>query len=164
MPYADRERQLAYQRDYMKQLRAQQPKQPRRKHPLTRELPEITPLDLAWLAGLLEGEAWFGRTKRSNGRSGDNYNYRIPIVQVVMTDEDVIRRVGNLTNCGVYGPHNQPGGRHMTFMVSVHGHKALKLMGMLRPLMGERRAAKIGELLTVGVERVPRIAAVKPGS
>jgi hypothetical protein len=152
MPYADREKQLQYQRDYMASRRAAEPKPERKPHPLARPLPEISELDLAWLAGLLEGEGWFGRVKRAGTRYGRFY-YRIPIVQVAMNDEDVVRRIGELTNANVLGPHMQSGGRSPTFMVSIHGGKAVQLMRLLRPNMGRRRGERIDELLTNGTLR-----------
>ncbi len=159
MPYADRERQLEYQREYMKEIRARQPKRPPRKHPFTRDLPEIQPLDLAWLAGLLEGEGWFGWGKRANTHGTGRFFYRVPAIQVVMTDEDVVRRVGTLTNTAVTGPHGlKRSGTLPTFRCGINGHKAMTLMGMLRPLMGARRSQTIGEILAIGVKRVLKAA------
>ena len=53
----------------------------------------MTELDIAWLAGLLEGEGCF----RINTRKRDNgtINY-YPQLILKMTDEDIIKRAGEL--------------------------------------------------------------------
>ena len=114
-------------------------------------------MDVAWLAGLLEGEGWFGHTKRGAGPTS-RFDYYVPVIAVAMNDEDVVRRVGCLINCAVHGPHLKQGGRRPTFRTAVHGHKAEALMEMLLPFLGERRSARVREVLDAGVIRKESVA------
>src|SRR5665213_179839 len=66
--------------------------------------------NLAWMAGLFEGEGYVqGRPrsyKRADGRSFTTIGYRLAIT---MTDEDIIRRFHRLAGVGnVNGPRLSP--------------------------------------------------------
>ena len=98
-------------------------------------------VDLAWLAGLMEGEGSFmkGAPSRPNGIR----------VEVQMTDEDVIRRVAGFFGVTVVATH-----RHLrhpewkpVFSTQAKGSRAAGLMKQLRPLMGNRRRHQIDEAL-----------------
>lgn len=96
----------------------------------------IRPIDLGWLAGLLEGEGYFGL--RTDGR---------PYVQLSMTDCDVVDRVHRILGFGYRGARRLPSGKTAyTWSASAY-EDAVGLMMTLLPLMGERRAAKIIECL-----------------
>jgi len=41
-----------------------------------------------------------------------------------------------------------------SYRKAITGHKALALMNLLRPMMGERRTRAIDEALAIGVEKV----------
>jgi len=101
-----------------------------------------------WLAALIEGE---GCVSLLRGRPGPARNlYRYIVVFVNMTDEDVIRRVQVLAGGHVTPlakkpkPHHKPSWRWR-----VGGPRAVSLVQLLLPLMGQRRAARIREVLTV---------------
>jgi len=103
-------------------------------------------LDLAWLAGLLEGEGSFMlKTKRS-------YNGTIAI-SLQMTDKDIVEKCAAILKTKVYGPYNskqkkkngEP--KKETYLLTVFGTTAASWMMTLYPLMGERRKQKIEELL-----------------
>lgn len=98
--------------------------------------------DLAWLAGLLEGEGCFIANKRSPG---------CPNVRLYMTDRDVVERAATLMGSEVRERKymvNIPS-RQMTYGCSLSGEAAYALMSALLPHMGARRAGKIKELLDV---------------
>lgn len=57
-------------------------------------IPDIDPPDLHWLAGLLEGEGSFF--------PGAPSSPHLPVLQIQMIDEDVMNRVGELMDRGVY--------------------------------------------------------------
>jgi hypothetical protein len=113
-----------------------------------KSLPEISQLDLHWLAGLLEGEGAFQRPPPTKPAT--------PRVSVEMTDPDVLERVARILeahvapltvrNSGVWKP---------SYIVAVHGERAAQLMRQLRPLMGERRQGQIDAALEVR-ERSPQ--------
>lgn len=96
--------------------------------------------ELAWLAGLLEGEGCF---------------YLAPdrkrlAVKVSMSDVDVIKRVGDIFG-GLpprgYEPSNPRDKRDRKTMyeVSLSGHQAAQVMYAVLPYMGMRRSLKIRE-------------------
>lgn len=113
---------------------------------MTVPLRDMTVAELAWLAGLIEGEGAF-----TTNNGGHN-----PRIVMSMTDEDVVRRAHVVSGVGrVGGPYQQKNNRSTTTVwkptwrwdVS-KTEDALDLMELLYPLMGERRQQKIDELLT----------------
>jgi len=109
-------------------------------------------LDIAWLAGLLEGEGsfWF------NGS---------PRVKVAMTDRDIIQRAANLMGTPVHkrnGIHD----RKTIWTTELGGKGAVRIMNRILHLMGRRRTAKITEIKELannlpGQARGTRIGAAK---
>jgi hypothetical protein len=94
--------------------------------------------ELAWLAGLLEGEASF-MLRNGNAK-----------ISVQMTDRDVMERVAVLLDTKVGDYVRKPKGKASylpVFHISVHGIRAIGWMMTLYDLMGERRRAKILEIL-----------------
>ncbi len=96
----------------------------------------MSDLELAWLAGLLEGEGCFSLHRRS------------PEIRLQMTDRDVVERVallfgGRRVTAGK--PRNW--GKQTVFTTSTQGDSAVQIMRAIRPHMGERRGARIDELL-----------------
>ena len=96
---------------------------------------DVTPEELHWIAGLLEGEGSFfpGPPSKPN----------LPIIQIQMTDEDVMRRLGHHLGrtpvaCTPKMEHWRP-----TWKFRVVGRQAVRWMEALRPLMGERRQRQI---------------------
>lgn len=95
--------------------------------------------EIAWLAGLLEGEGCF-RLRRAAGRARGNLD-----VQLNMTDEDVVRRAHAVSRLGTcHGPYQQSGNRKPYWVWKVSGNDdAEALMEALLPWMGARRAEQI---------------------
>lgn len=109
--------------------------------------------EIAWLAGLLEGEGSFLIQRRGNWRSQI-------WVSIQMSDKDVIERALQVfpsTNKLSYRDRTKqkgdPGvGRDFrrwsgAYSTKWAGYQAEELMRLVRPYMGERRGAKIDELL-----------------
>ena len=100
---------------------------------------------LAWLAGLLEGEAYFGQHPTSKQTTA-------PVVELNSVDHDVISRVHRLY-AARYGIavniHIRPP-RHAGYQPQYHlacfGAAARAIMADIAPLMGARRRARIEEL------------------
>src|SRR5688572_1418342 len=104
---------------------------------------DLSPTDVAWLAGLLEGEGSFYLNKNHvNGMV-----YRYPVIVVNMTDRDVIERVASLFGTGVYDLPSYQEGRQPAFRTQITGKRAAALMVDLFPYMGRRRAARITDVL-----------------
>jgi hypothetical protein len=99
--------------------------------------------DLAWLAGLLEGEGCFS----TNGRAA----HRGIRVSINMTDLDVLERVHALAKGvlgGPYYPDEKNHGKKPYWKWTVSRQAdAAGLMMTVYPLMGERRQARIREML-----------------
>lgn len=97
----------------------------------------MTEIEAVWLAGLLEGEGYFGLYR------GDR-----PVVEVKMTDRDVVERVGalfgnpNVVFIPAANERCQP-----QYRARVRGAGAVEIMRRILPHMGQRRTARITELL-----------------
>jgi hypothetical protein len=97
----------------------------------------VTDAELAWVAGLLEGEGSFGKLWGG-------------AVQIVccMTDEDVVRKLQAVTRMGrVNGPYRYTKHKpQWRWTLTVRAHTT-ELMERLLPHMGIRRREEITELL-----------------
>jgi len=99
---------------------------------------ELDELTLHWLAGLLEGEGSFCVGLPSNPGA--------PFIHVNMADEDVIAKLG-----GIFEVHYHVScpkryrekGWRQAFSVRLTGKRAVELMTLLRPLMGQRRQRQL---------------------
>lgn len=115
-------------------------------------LREISSVDLAWLAGLLEGEgAFMVQRVPASARQGARIRIRISLQ---MTDRDVVERVCDITGLGVVRSVKAQKAHHKdTFQWQVSAMKPVTdLMEQLRPLMGERRQGQIRACLAAIVE------------
>ncbi len=108
----------------------------------------MTEVELAWLAGLLEGEGCFYLATRKNQDGTPR-----PLLSVIcsMTDEDVIRRMHDLIGFGNFHTrdrsHENPRYKKSYTWQSSDALLLMPLLHSLLPLMGERRGAKIDELI-----------------
>lgn len=99
----------------------------------------MTAGDAAWLAGLLEGEGWFGE-RRQKGRSPR------PLIALKMTDRDVVERVAVL--CGNRAvSHTVNEDKKDFYTVRIGGQDAVEIMKLVLPWMGERRTETIEMLI-----------------
>jgi len=96
----------------------------------------VKTLDIAWLAGLLEGEGSFYLSRGTN-----------PTITLGMTDEDVVRRVALLMGVDQHVYRQQLGSGKPFFRIAILGSKAHAWMMTLACLMGKRRKEKIFECL-----------------
>lgn len=106
----------------------------------------MTCIELAWVAGLIEGEGTFGAYK-TNVKGG---TYKQFSVAVQMTDLDVLQKLHRITGLGtVIEAKRTKKENHKTCYVWKIGSRpeAKQFMQELLPLMGERRSARITELL-----------------
>ena len=101
--------------------------------------------DIAWLAGLLEGEGYFYSRNAGVDHYGRQYLY--PAITLGMTDEDVVKRAAILfgnVKCSI--AQITKGGKNF-YRCVISGSRAAELMTKLLPYMGIRRSKKIQDIL-----------------
>ena len=109
--------------------------------------------DIIYLAGLLEGEGCFRYESRRVG----------PSIVLGMTDKDVVEKAALLLGSGVVMRKLHPDKLWKPCYISkVHGRAAAGWMMTLYPLLGERRQAKIREVLTKWKLDPPYVRAYRP--
>ncbi len=102
--------------------------------------------DLAWLAGLLEGEGSFLKAPPSSPNC--------PRISLEMTDKDVVERAALLMGSKAVKKINLRNVHwKQTYRVIIKGSRAVKLMRVLYLEMGVRRRSQIDAALETYVER-----------
>jgi hypothetical protein len=99
----------------------------------------MTPLDIAWLAGLFEGEGCISITPKS------------VMLQIGMTDQDIMQRVDSLfpSTSGIRFVQPKDDNRKPMYIWTIRKHDyARQILLTLMPHFGERRKAKAEEALT----------------
>ncbi len=100
--------------------------------------------DVAWLAGLLEGEGCF-----HEGHTGRTLT---PQVEVAMADKDIIERVaqffGGTSVTPKYRQKMNPNWRTQ-YRTLATSKRAVIIMQAILPYMGKRRSAKIRSILAL---------------
>ena len=102
---------------------------------------------ILWLAGLLEGEGCFRFGKWASKGNGCQ-------ITVEMTDEDVIVKAAEVMGTKVYFHKPRRLGCKPTWYTGACGDKAAAIARQILPFMGQRRKAKIEELLKRSVMRM----------
>lgn len=109
----------------------------------------MTEIELAWLAGLLEGEGSFLFASPSQYKAAVSINLQ-------MTDRDVVERAAGLMGGAwrSWKDKRNPAWKE-TYVVHVRGRRAAELMRLLLPHMGKRRTGRILAVLA-SIEHIPR--------
>jgi hypothetical protein len=94
-----------------------------------------TTKDLAWLAGLLEGEGSFTDSRGSVS------------IQVTMTDSDIIERAAAILGVDTRKSWQPKGNRKRVYGCYVLGPRAVGWMMTLYQFFGERRQRRIREII-----------------
>lgn len=96
--------------------------------------------NIAWLAGLLEGEGYFALQK--------NGNYLIPRIQLTMTDKDIVERAAAFIGTTAKAQPPSTPNRKPTWRLTLAKRSILEpLLKELLPYMGKRRQTRIKEML-----------------
>lgn len=138
-------------REYQERKAAQQAERERVGQPVI--VHHINPTDLAWLAGLIEGEGSFSHHVTRRIRQYHDLN-----IKVTMADEDVIRRCLAVSGLGtVRGPYQNrnPAWKPRWIWEVTRRDDAVALMTALRPLMSIRRQVQIDACLAIHEEYPP---------
>ncbi len=99
---------------------------------------EPTEIEVAYIAGLLEGEGTFLRKGFC------------PIIQIGMTDLDVIEEAAKVINIGnrkIYIENDKRPNHKLKYAFCLAGRDALKWMKLIRPYMRSRRGKEIDEII-----------------
>lgn len=110
----------------------------------------MTPTELAWLSGYLEGEGCF-------------HFPETPCIQVGATDEDVVTKAASLMGTKIYRREARKPGWKPCYLAVVRGDAARELMVAILPFMGSRRSAKIREVLNLAACRPGRACGERSG-
>lgn len=113
---------------------------------------KLTELELAWLAGLLEGEGSFSKSPPSD---------RVrPRISLEMTDEDIVIRAAKMFGViYIYRTRRRLKSNHkQSYKIIFRGQRAVRLMRCLYPMMGERRKLQIDSALATYVEKPAAVA------
>ena len=94
----------------------------------------IEPTEIAWLAGLLEGEGYFG------------FQDNNPCLSVQMVDEDTIRKIAGIFDANYQG-YDREGVAQRIYNVSITGRKAVEIMTLVLPYMSMRRTSRIQNIV-----------------
>lgn len=94
----------------------------------------MRPMQIAWLAGLLEGEGCFG------------FSHHI-FIALGMTDRDTVAKVAALLNTKLRGPYRPSRGNKDMYYTTAYGYKAASWMMILFSFLSVRRRAVICEAL-----------------
>ena len=89
----------------------------------------INTIEIAWLAGLLEGEGWFSVSQK-----------RYPLIGLYMTDEDIVAKVASIWNKSINKRSNG-------WRTQINGPYAVGWMMTLYPFLGKRRRERIIEVV-----------------
>lgn len=108
---------------------------------------------LAWAAGLFEGEGCFNAHRRADGKFSVQ-------ARLAMTDEDVVRRFADVIGVGcVYGPMARGPGRQATYDWSLGDAREVRaVITLLLPWLGSRRKAKALEVAEIAATIGPKHA------
>ena len=114
-------------------------------------LPSISLGDLRQLAGLLEADGCF---TISEGRAG----IPAPRIELAMSDRDVVEWAAEVMGAAGVRERKEREGRKKMYATTLGGQRGLDLMLRLHPYLGQRRRARVEELL----ERKPLVAPPQP--
>lgn len=110
----------------------------------------LTPIEVAWLAGLLEGEGTFALDARAKDRYDDSTAPPGCYMKVSMTDKDVIDKVANLFQRKSFSPNRKTKGEKKEHIVNIADRKTLiYIFPLLYPHLGERRQKEVDKCLDV---------------
>lgn len=108
----------------------------------------LSEIEIAWLAGLLEGEGSFGLDARSAKRYNVSTAPPSPFLRISMTDQDIIERVSKLVNKNYFSPKRLIATGKQVYIVHIGDRATLRtLLPRLFPYFGKRRQEIVNKCL-----------------
>lgn len=105
---------------------------------------ECTQLEIAWMAGLFEGEAYFGIEARAKTRYKVSTAPAAPFIKISMVDEDIISKVAKLLNKSYFSPSRKTITKKTVYTLHVGDRATLSyLYPRLFPYLGARRQKSV---------------------
>ena len=109
----------------------------------------LSEVEMAWLAGLFEGEAYFSLDKRPQKRYINSTTPPAPFIKIAMVDEGIIARVAKLLNKKYYTPSRLTTTNKKVYVCHIGDRQTLiYLLPKLLPYMGKRRTEIINKCIT----------------
>jgi len=109
----------------------------------------LTETDIAWIAGLLEGEGYFGIDNRSKDRYETSKTPPAPFIKISMVDEDIIQRLSKLLDKSHFSPSRKTVTGKQVYTLHIgEKEKVLFILQKILPYMGVRRAERITECIS----------------
>ena len=99
----------------------------------------LTDIEIAWIAGLLEGEGSFLLPPPSNPSQVS--------IGIQMTDKDILERLQNYIGGSISKAKKQKEHHKQSYALRIWGRKAEAIMELVYPYMGARRKERINECL-----------------
>jgi hypothetical protein len=114
----------------------------------------LEPTKLAWMAGLLQGEAYFSVDKRVRSKSNDPLYTPppgVPIVKLVMIEEDLMEHYSELVGENLVPEKRKTTAGNQVYKVSIQAREKtyIFLKAILPYVIGEKTTSKIHELIAV---------------
>ena len=108
----------------------------------------LSEIEIAWLAGLLEGEGNFGLDTRSAKRYNVSTAPPSPFLRISMTDQDIIERVSKLVNKKCFSATRLTATGKRVHIVHIGDRATLAmLLPRLFPYFGKRRQESVQKCL-----------------
>ncbi len=123
---------------------------------------DINREDIAWAAGLFEGEGSISWSRHKNRYRPDGECYHTLQMSLHSTDEDVVRKFAKIIGVGkVHGPYRFPSpevpNRKPSWYWGITSHERCQaVIAMLWPWLCSRRKAKAKETLALEVLERPK--------
>nr|YP_009184896.1 putative LAGLIDADG homing endonuclease [Jenufa minuta]ALO63018.1 putative LAGLIDADG homing endonuclease [Jenufa minuta] len=97
-------------------------------------------IEIAWIAGLFEGEAYFGLDTRSKKRYKVSSAPVAPFIKISMVDQDVIGKVAKLLNKSYFVPSRKIVTKKTVYTLHIGDRATLSyLFPRIFPHLGRRR-------------------------
>lgn len=112
---------------------------------------------LAWVAGIFEGEGWFTLQKRSQ-------KVPYPTAVISMVDQDVVQRFREIVGMGAVFPVNKGAGHQRQWRCVISGrHRVERFVQLVEPWLGERRLEQAQRVLDESEPQLLTIRLAKEG-
>lgn len=127
---------------------------------MTKQTTTSTSVDIAWAAGLLEGEGCFSIFNRKSAK----WDHKSVAIHCEMTDEDTIMKLYKIFDVG--SVNHRPNiskridqrSRKPSWIWSVQNHEGIEMvLVLIYPFLSERRSKKAKELLEYIEQRKNRL-------